>query len=69
MDVFAAAGLVGEARRVKIVYDSKADLAWSARDVESNELMLWHADRPLLLRDCRDRGWTVIDQDNPWKAE
>jgi hypothetical protein len=69
VDVFAAAGPMGETRRVKIVYDPKADLAWSARDIDTNELMLWHADRSTLLRDCRERGWTVIDQESAWKSE
>jgi hypothetical protein len=68
-DLVEAAGYVGEARRVKIVYDPKADLAWSARDAESDELMLWAPDRMTLLNDCRERGWTVIDQESPWKSE
>jgi hypothetical protein len=67
--VLEAAGAVGEARRVKIVYDPKADLAWSARDDESDELMLWAPDRMTLLNDCRERGWTIIDQESPWKSE
>ena len=69
VDLFEAAGPVGQAWRVRIVYDPKADLAWSARDIETEELMLWHADRLTLLRDCRERGWTVVDQDSPWKSE
>lgn len=69
VDVFEAAGPIGEARRVKIAYDPKADIAWSARDIETNEMMLWHTDRLTLLRDCRERGWTVIDQESPWKGE
>ena len=66
--LFEAAGPVGS-RRVKIVYDPKADLAWSARDTDSDELMLWAPDRMTLLNDCRERGWTVIDQESPWKSE
>ena len=66
--LFEAAGPVGS-RRVKVVYDPKADLAWSARDAESDELMLWARDRMTLLNDCRERGWTVIDQESPWKSE
>ena len=69
VDAIEAAGLMGEVRRVKIVYDPKADLAWSARDIETSELMLWHTDKSTLLRDCRERGWTVIDQESPWKSE
>jgi len=69
IDLFEAAGGVGEARRVKIVYDPKADLAWSARDAASNELMLWESDRRTLLNACRERGWAVIDQESPWKSE
>ena len=68
VDLFETSGGVADARRVRIVYDPKADVAWSARDAESNELMLWDADRATLLNDCRERGWTVIDQDSPWKG-
>jgi hypothetical protein len=69
VDVIEAAGLMAKARRVKIIYDPKADLAWSARDIETDELILWHADRSTLLSDCRERGWTVIDQESPWRSE